>query len=209
MQKEILTPSNCKKDLSPQTEAGLNPFLTIGLVMIFLMFGSIGLLVLNVENSGVGLAAAVILIATGALPLAVYLIGALTAPIRARKLAKKVELCEIEFLEDTLVGAYENVKRHYRRYHTRIEVFYVLSFRNCGRYRVPLVQHYAWSDLYSMSPGGIYNTSILGDTFYVAVRKDDPRKTPLWIYNTKLFELAEDGTVRKPRASWKDSVYSE
>ncbi|MBQ8381832.1 MAG: hypothetical protein IJX47_01360 [Clostridia bacterium] len=208
MQKEILTPSNCKKDLAPQNQNKFNPFFTTAFVMLFLLIGLLGLFLIGLDSEGgdnSGIVLGVLLIASGALPLIVYIIGTLTAPIRAKRRAEKIKSYENEFFEDTLDRAYEDMIHRYKR----VDIFYVLSFKSFGRYRVPSQQHYAWSELYSMSPSGIYNTSIVGDTFYIAVRKDDPKKAPLWVYNAKLFELCPDGTTRKPRASWRDSVSLE
>lgn len=206
MQKEILTPSNCKKDLAPQATEKFNPFLIAALSMLWLLCGVTGIFSFAMESGdGSGITMTVMLVVMGAVPLVLYITDVLTAPARAKKLAQKVALLEIEFIEDTLERAFEDVLHRSKR----VEVFYVLSFQNFGRYRVPAQQHYAWSELYSMSPDGIYNTSIIGDTFYIAIRKGDPKKTPLWVYNAKLFELCPDGTERKPRASWRDSVSLE
>ena len=207
MQKEILTPSNCKKDLAPQATEKFNPFLTAALAILFLLCSLFGFFCIGEDTEGrnnPGIVIGVILIACGIIPMAIYGIEILTAPARAKKLAQKVAPLEIEFIEDTLERAYEDVIHRYKR----VEVFYVLSFKSFGKYRVPAQQHYAWSELYSMSPDGIYNTSIIDDTFYIAVRKDDPKKI-LWVYNAKLFELCPDETERKPCASWRDSVNLE
>lgn len=121
------------------------------------------------------------------------------------RLYRKIQTADIEIVEDTLQNAYEESKMQGRRHW----LFFVLEFRDHGKYRLPDYQHYTWSELYTMSKQGVYNTSIPGDTFYIVRLVGDRSCKPLEVYNAKLFELCEDGTARKPRASWRDSVSAE
>ena len=124
---------------------------------------------------------------------------------KAKRLYRKIQQNGIEIVEDTLKSAYENGRYRGRRY----ELFYVLSFQNNGSYEIPEGQHYFWSELYSMSHRGVYNTSVVGDIFYIVRIKDDPLHEILEVYNTKLFELCPDGTEKKSRSSWRNSVRLE
>ncbi|MBR7098477.1 MAG: hypothetical protein IKC59_03600 [Clostridia bacterium] len=54
---------------------------------------------------------------------------------------------------------------------------------------VQTLQHYEWSELYSMSYQGLKNTSIIGDKFYVVYL--DRHGDACYIYNTKLFQLKD------------------
>ena len=47
---------------------------------------------------------------------------------------------------------------------------------------------YEWSDVYEMSANGVKLYSSAGDTFYIVTTDG---KTPLMVYNTKLFEYKE------------------
>ena len=118
---------------------------------------------------------------------------------------RKIQTAGIEIVEDTLQSAYEESEMKGRHHW----LFFVLKFRDHGKYRLPDNQHYTWSKLYTMSKHGVYNTSIPGDTFYIVQLVGDPSHKPLEVYNAKLFELCPDGTERKPLSSWRDSVSLE
>ncbi len=215
MPKEILTPSNCKKDLAPPVTKAIAPHMKtiesstmIACILGFIVaivLGSVFIISLSSYDNlrWLGICMGVFIMSLGIFGLLVNPVSKRIEANRAEKRAIEVKTYEIEFIEDTLEHAYIEFRSG------RNAVNYcILCFKSFGDYRVPAQQHYAWSELYSMSPKGIYVTSIIGDTFYIAIRKDDPKKTPLWVYNTKLFELCPDGTTRA-RTSWKDSVSLE
>lgn len=64
---------------------------------------------------------------------------------------------------------------------------YYLYFPCYGKYTVPYF-NYTWSDLYSMSYEGVYNTSIAEDEFYLIVFRTKKEKIEV-VYNQKMFEL--------------------
>lgn len=69
----------------------------------------------------------------------------------------------------------------------RIHVFY---FRSGGSWRhVETETHYRWSKEFYMTPEGLENTSLAGDTFYVIRLQDQPDVA--YIYNKKLFAWEE------------------
>ena len=211
MQKEVLTVEDCRKRLleaydvySQDSRLAIGRFagfaLVVSLVWISLLCLPLGMI-------------------SGKIPIWVYLmLGLLCAfvPIvlfcaffvglgNAKKRYRYIEHKGIEIVEDTLKRAYEDGENRGRSYH----LFYVLEFEKHGRVRVSEGKHYAWSKLYSMSHRGIYNTSIAGDTFYIVRLKGDDGQSVLEFYNTKLFELCPDGTEKKSRSSWRDSVNVE
>ena len=62
---------------------------------------------------------------------------------------------------------------------------YRLNFNSYGKYLVPKGKNYRWSNLYCMDDKGVYNYSVVGDEFYLAVIDNQI----LLAYNKKLFEL--------------------
>ena len=144
-----------------------------------------------------------------ALPSIFLFILFLKTLVSARRLYRKIQTAGIEIVEDSLLRAYEDGEIRGSGRNRRYELFFVLDFRDHGKYRLPEHQHYTWSELYAMSHRGIYNTSIPGDTFYIVRVVGDRSCKPMQVYNTKLFELCPDGTERKPRKSWRDSVSLE
>ncbi|MBO5778306.1 MAG: hypothetical protein J6R82_01925 [Clostridia bacterium] len=118
---------------------------------------------------------------------------------------------ELMIVEDLLTLSYEDVEKRGGgggRHAIHVRVF-ILEFQHMGRFRVPRRPHYEWSKIYSMSDEGVYNTSTLGDRFYVVYLKNARKQEPLMVYNTNLFELCEDGTAPRTGGSWKDSVSLE
>lgn len=63
-----------------------------------------------------------------------------------------------------------------------------LTFKCLGVYYIPESKHYSWSEQYRISSGGLRATAVPGDTFYIVT---DDGKTPLVVYNTKLFEYKD------------------
>ena len=64
---------------------------------------------------------------------------------------------------------------------------YRLNFNSYGKYLVPKGKNYKWSNLYCMDDKGVYNYSVVGDEFYLAVIDN---KITL-AYNKKHFELQD------------------
>lgn len=64
---------------------------------------------------------------------------------------------------------------------------YRLNFNSYGKYLIPKGKNYKWSNLYCMDDKGVYNYSVIGDEFYLAVIDN---KIAL-AYNKKLFELQD------------------
>lgn len=203
MQKEILTVEYCKKEIAPPYQSSfrlmhlVNCILAIaGAVLLGAFFAG-----LSGEN---GKMVVTIFSIVGCLPLLIYLYIQFTAPRDAKQREERVAKRELIFVEDVLEKAYQD--SYVGQYRSTA---YILKFRDHGNYIIPGGQHYAWSELYSMSGYGIYNTSVSGDRFYLAVWKDDPRQTPILVYNAKFFEICEEGTQPRSSKSWKDSVSIE
>lgn len=68
----------------------------------------------------------------------------------------------------------------------------LLEFARHGSYYIPLITHYEWSKDCHLSPRGMFNTSIVGDRFYLVIFTQDPKKKIMMIYNTKFFKLDGD-----------------
>lgn len=216
MRKESLTLADCRERVLEENDITTARFRKT----IFYWVG------LSVVGSG-GMAAILgfpLFLIEDTMPIWVYWLVALVCMVPAtvllsvlffnlaknRKRYQKILQCGVEIVEDTLNGIHIEERYKGRQY---IQV-YVLTFQSNGRYKVPDKDHYQWSKLYSMSPYGIYNTSLVGDTFYIlrlkdASQKDAPQYEILEVYNTKLFELCEDGTAPRTGSSWRDSVSVE
>jgi len=77
-----------------------------------------------------------------------------------------------------------------RRYNrVRNRGYYRLYFLNYGAYMVP-DENYRWSELFSMLPKGVYDSSDYGDEFYLVLSKRDKGEI-IFAYNTKMFHFEE------------------
>ena len=211
MQKEILTVEDCKKRLleandvySKEARSAIGRFVGFALVVSLVLI-SILCLPLSMVSGKIPIFLYLILGLLCAFVPVVLFCAFFVDRMKAKKRYQYIEHKGIEIVEDTLKRAYEDGETRGRRYH----LFYVLEFEKHGRVRVSEGKHYAWSKLYSMSDRGIYNTSVAGDTFYIVRLKGDDTRRVLEFYNAKLFELCPDGTEKKPRSSWRDSVIGE
>lgn len=205
MQKEILTIEQCREELIRSYRPVTREILIFGGVAFFftVIFDGMGIL-LNLAVKPL-LVWWIVTMTIMSIPPLVMWIALFVSLAKGYKIVRKAQTHAMEMVEDVLESAYEDgetIGRHYN-------LFYVLNFRDHGRYRVSEGQHYGWSELYAMSDRGIYNTSISGDEFYILRWKDDRHHTPIYVFNKKLFEFCPDGTERKPRKSWRDSVSVE
>lgn len=211
MKKEILTVADCKARVLEANDVTSVRFRKV-------IFHFVGL---SVVCSG-GITAVLCLplgLIEGAMPIWVSCLIALVCVIPAavllsvlfvnlskhQKRFQKIQQYGVEMVEDTFNDIHI-VERYKGKQYTQV---YVLTFRDSGRYEVPDREHYRWSKLYAMSPYGIYNTSHVGDTFYLLRLKDTPKYEILDVYNANLFELCPDGTEARTSGSWHDSVNLE
>lgn len=203
MQKENLTVEYCKKEIAPPYRNSFQPIHLVNCIL-----AAVGAFLLGAFFAGLsgenGKMVVTIFSIVGCLPLLIYLYIQFTAPRDAKEREERVAKRELIFVEDVLEKAYQESPGG--KHQTMV---YILKFRDHGKYVIPGGQHYTWSELYSMSGYGIYNTAVSGDTFYLAVWKEDPRQTPILVYNAKFFELCEEGTKPRSGKSWRDSVNLE
>lgn len=124
----------------------------------------------------------------------VYLICLRCTVAKQRSMAKKGEFVIVQE-RLTVAGNAARFKGRVREkfdffdWHKREVLF---RFSGYGDYYLPNMKQYKWSERYAMSVEGMLNTSIIGDTFYLVIFKNDKKKTPVMIYNTKFFEYKED-----------------
>ncbi len=103
-------------------------------------------------------------------------------PIQIFKDRAKIKKRAFQIVTDELIGYKEKkVGPRTRRPHK-------LIFKSYGEYGIPSGKNYRFSERYAMSDDGVYNQSIIGDTFYLVV--DDKEKIYA-VYNTKWFEFIE------------------
>lgn len=68
----------------------------------------------------------------------------------------------------------------------------LLVFADYGDFFILHYDYYKWSKLYSMSPTGVFNTSLVGDSFYLVIYDGDRTNEPVMVYNAKMFDLQEE-----------------
>ena len=203
MKKEVLTLSRCREELVELQRIDRKIFVILLLCLMPMIFMMVCIYAIGYDpNVGID----PMDIFRVAFPVAVLLFAIAYTFFYEKYRIRKVKRSELVIYEDTLVLAFDDMVRRSRRYSG---VVYKLKFQYFGFFRIPERQNYAWSELYSMSDKGVYNTSILGDRFYIVCFQNDRKKRPLQVYNTKLFELCPDGTPSRSGKSWKDSVSVE
>lgn len=65
---------------------------------------------------------------------------------------------------------------------------YHLNFKCYGSYIIPFGENYAWSKMHNMMESSVYNSSNIGDEFYII--SFDNKRIAL-VYNTKFFEFKD------------------
>lgn len=101
---------------------------------------------------------------------------------------RKIKNAEFEVTEDTLVGSTHDARVSRSAYDNR----HLLQFSRHGEYYIPYGTNYKWSKDYYMSDDGVFNTALVGDTFYVVTYRKDAERKPIVVYNAKQFEYKED-----------------
>lgn len=208
--KEILTVAECRDRLleaNKITSSVVGAFIIVWILGSVITCGPLSLIVLFFLSNTEKMFFAMYIMIGGicALPAILLFIFLIKDILKSHKLYKRILHADIEIVEDTLLRAYQDCRTHGKG----SKLYYVLDFQNHGKYKLPEHQHYTWSELYTMSYRGIYNTAISGDTFYIVRLKDKRTRKPIEVYNAKHFELCPDGTERKPLSSWRDSVSLE
>lgn len=171
MQKEVLTLADCRERLLEANRVTSSVVWGYILVWLFLsaitsgFFTLIFGIVLSLISGKIPVFLYVITVAICAFPAVTLGVVLLRSFHKQKKLYQNIVRRDIEIVEDTLLRAYEDGEMRGGGKNRHYELFYILDFRNHGKYRVPEHQHYSWSELYSMSHRGIYNTSIAGTPF--------------------------------------------
>ena len=207
MKREILTPERCREELLWVSRLNWMMVLPVFLCIFCMVLLPLSLICIAEydwwdENQWDELFPLFIL---GAIAIGV----ALLVGIQHRR-NQKVRQMVLEIVEDKLVGyltqeEYSGYGRHRTRY-----IYYVLSFRYFGDYRIPDRPHYSWSKLYSADRArNVYDRAEIDDTYYIVLNRDAKCKKPLLIYNTKEFVFCPDGTSKSPDSTWRDSVSVE
>lgn len=87
--------------------------------------------------------------------------------------------------------AEETVYEPHRVQRRMAELVRVFYFQSGTSWRHPRVEkHYVWSKVYDLSPAGLENTSVAGDTFYYIRLQSDGDIG--YIYNKKMFTYREN-----------------
>lgn len=138
--------------------------------------------------------AGIVILSAAAVGFAGFLIGAVLVIRKVNKemsvKRKWVENGEFRIVGDKLERA--RMDDNFRNEKSLSEGNDLLVFSRYGKYYIPLITHYTWSKDYYLSPDGVFNTSIEGDTFYLVIFTHDPTQKIAMAYNTKLFEWKEE-----------------
>lgn len=195
MRSEKLTVEAIKLDLMAKLDfeqTGKRSPASMLLVWAFFIL-SMGLLLGITCLFGPITAGIVILLATAA-GFAGFLIG---AGLVIRKVDKEmsikrnwVENGEFRIVGDKLERA--RMDDNFRNEKSLSEGNDLLVFSQYGEFYIPIITHYEWSKDYYLSPDGMFNTSIEGDSFYLVIFTWDPSQKIAMIYNTKFFKLEGD-----------------
>lgn len=181
MEKDILTKEQCIKDLMGPKRL----FPTVLLFpLLYALLGGFEYLVLRLNSW-------VTLVDTVLIGVCVIILTVLFYKIlRDRRRLKKGR---IRIVQDTLT---RSVRDEFytlpipQRFESGLRD--LLIFSKYGKYFIMRTQYYKWSKQNAMRAGGVYNTSLVGDTFYLVIYTDDKKEKPVMVYNTKFFELKED-----------------
>lgn len=195
MQKEILTKEKCKIDLMEATKDSLVLWVELP-ILIAIIFVLLEMLAwLQFGNTGAprwSFPAATVLLSILPLSMAAVLF------FRYRKNAKrrrKIQDGAFRIEQAVLIRSRQDADapteigdRGGRYDHGRD----LLEFSGGGRYTIRIMDYYKWSKLCPMSADGVFNTALIGDTFYLVIYNGDGETQPAMVYNTKLFELKEE-----------------
>lgn len=110
-----------------------------------------------------------------------------------RKNVSRIIRGEFSVHRDTLVKiCSETIYEPWVGRRGRIHYYKEVSFFHFEQFdwRVVYGKHYTWSDFISMSTTGLENTSVEGNTFFVAVYNNSPEVG--YVYNTKFFIWNEE-----------------
>lgn len=195
MKRDTLTADSIKRDLAAKLDyeqAGkCSPASTlIACAAYILMFGLlVGTLCLFGPTK-----LGIIILCAAAVGFSGFLTGALLILRKVKKeMALKrqwLERGEFRIVGDKLVRA--RMDDNFGNEKSLSEGSDLLVFARYGEYYIPHITHYAWSKDYYLSPDGMFNTSIVDDTFYLVLFTSDPKRKIMMIYNTKFFELDGD-----------------
>lgn len=189
MTKEIVRNENIREDLIKVIEERddiqwewrlcyIVPFASLALMICFLL-----------PNVWLGLVAF--------LP-AVYHVVRLIWELRRSRARKKeirirIERGDLTVSEEILSHIAEETVYEPHRGHRRshmANLAYVFYFQSGASWRhYPVKKHYAWSKVYDLTPQGLENTSVAGDTFYYIRLQSDGDIG--YIYNKKMFVYKE------------------
>ncbi len=122
---------------------------------------------------------------------AVFLYKKLRIILKVSKDEFNIQIDKLLYAEELSFWDYRHSLQAFRLQTLRSRLFFkpfVLQFSSYDKFSIPRGKNYVWSDLFCMSDKDIYNSSVLGDEFYLAVIE---HKTVVMVYNTKRFELID------------------
>ena len=112
---------------------------------------------------------------------------------RKKEIRIRIERGDLTVSEEILSHIAEETVYEPHRGHRRshmANLAYVFYFQSGASWRhYPVKKHYAWSKVYDLTPQGLENTSVAGDTFYYIRLQSDGDIG--YIYNKNFFEYRD------------------
>lgn len=179
--KESLTKATIQANLKQNLKFTIIRFF---LLLSFSVFGC--LLVKWIWDSAFFPGWAAFILSLGFLSLPLLMVTNLVEEIKRSVDANKMNF---SIVTDQLIGR-EDPRKSFTSYLTKHDYDpYVLRFAFHGKYAIPYVPCYRFSKFYDHMCGvELFDSCQIGDTFLLIVRG----KTILSVYNTRLFELADE-----------------
>lgn len=203
MKKEILTRENCKIDLLETTKGRTGPwiYLTAALGFLFVMGEILVWLIMDSAANLPGWCFPAVTVLFAILP-GLTAFGLIHRVRKNKEQRRMIENGHFRIVQDVLTRSAQDVdgvrfdRDSYR--HRRFggdsgrNRLCLLEFGTCGKFYILHYNYYKWSKRYFMSAEGIFNTSLVGDSFYLVFFDGDKKNEPVMVYNAKYFELQEE-----------------
>ena len=91
--------------------------------------------------------------------------------------------------KDTLIEDKGKISRFKNLFRGKLFKLDALAFKSYGIYEIQIIDYYKWSKNFEMSRESVYNSSNIGDEFYLVTTK---KEKILMVYNCKMFELKSE-----------------
>ena len=183
MAKDILTIEKIKRDYRKQFYSSIKTVILMPIIFI-LLIALIIYLFSCLENNNLFLLLEILIVSP---PIFMSYI-CLATILEAYRDYTTIKKDLFKIITDTLISSEEKATYISSAFAASFSHPYALNFASYGQYCILSGENYSSSELYTMNDKGVFNSSTIGDTFYLIV---DTKNRILLAYNTKLFELSD------------------